>query len=266
MTETAIEKRHTVESLFAWKLEMLREFSTLTGTNSRIMHAFEALGDHSPYSLNARDLPFSDDRESRYIDKAIWRFIVRQYHLEKYMLCTDWERMRKEIEEFRTPEFTVENANAWIAGLKDLIYDNVRTLVKKVYREIIDGTYYVGSGYNAKKKKRNNNGIDRSFILHTGDYSTVYGYWSSKPTITDDLEKACYLLDGKTLPDVTLKAKLSGEHSRVAENEYMAIEICKNGNTHYRLEDGIREKLNRFGPDGAVIGENIKIKVFERVW
>jgi hypothetical protein len=75
----------------------------------------------------------------------------------------------------------------------------------KVYADIIKGTYYVGSGFNATKKKRNNMGIDKSFILHTRDWSSTYGYWQNTPTITDDLEKVCYILSGLSLPEKTAK-------------------------------------------------------------
>jgi len=169
-----------------------------------------------------------------------------------------------EIDNYQTPDFTIENANGWIAGLKETIRDNVNTLVKKVYSEITNGHYYTGGGYRGEKKKRNNNGIDKMFILYTCDWSTVFAYWQDKPSIMDDLEKVCYILDGKTLPEKTLRDALRGDKTDTASNPYMSVKLCQNGNTHFTLEEGTRELLNRYGPSGAVIGENIKIKVFER--
>ena len=130
------------------------------------------------------------------------------------MLCTDYQKMESEIQEFRMPAYTVQNARAWIAGLKDLINDNIKTLIKRVFQEITDGTYRVGGGWNGTKKKRNNNGIDKNFILDTGDWSSCFGYWSDRPTVTDDLEKVCHLLSGKTLPEKTAKAVMRDEKKR----------------------------------------------------
>lgn len=80
----------------------------------------------------------------------------------------------------------------------------------------------------------------------------------------DDLEKVCYILAGKTLPEKTLRDSLRADKVDTASNPYMSVKLCRNGNTHFTLEDDTRALLNRYGPTGAVIGENIKIKVFER--
>jgi hypothetical protein len=48
------------------------------------------------------------------------------------------------------------------------------------------------------------------------------------------------------------------------ENDYFSVKFCKNGNTHYTMNEEIREKLNKWGPEGNIIGENIKIKIFEK--
>lgn len=114
-------------------------------------------------------------------------------------------------------------------------------------------------------------GIKAAFVvvlIDTRDYSSVFGFYSRSrdPSITDDLEKVCYILDGKTLPEVTLKATLRGDKATEGKNEYFSVKICKNQNTHYTLEDETRRKLNLYGPEGAVIGENIKIKVFDKQW
>ena len=193
----------------------------------------------------------------------MWRYLINLYHLEKYMLCTEYEKMRTEIEEFKTPDFTVENAEGWIAGLRGLIYENVRLMCKRVYDELINGTYRTGNNWNNPKKKRNNDGVDSWFILSTHDYSRIFGHWMSRPTVTDDLEKVCYLLDGKSLPDRTVidQAKIDGAQEVVCP--YFTVRFCKNGNTHYKLTDETRERLNRIGPDGNLLGEKIKIRIME---
>jgi len=259
-----IQIRHTVESLFALRCSILARAKELWAIDKEMHSQYESIGGHTPYRVENYHRIYAVDNDQKSIDQALWRYLVRLYSLEKFMLCTDFQRMINEIDNYQTPDFTIENANGWIAGLKETIRDNVNTLVKKVYSEITNGHYYTGGGYRGEKKKRNNNGIDKMFILYTCDWSTVFAYWQDKPSIMDDLEKVCYILDGKTLPEKTLRDALRGDKTDTASNPYMSVKLCQNGNTHFTLEEGTRELLNRYGPSGAVIGENIKIKVFER--
>jgi hypothetical protein len=264
--DTNIQVRDSIESIYERKVGILRNLERLNEIDGELESAFSVMNNWRPYRIDFRFDNTAENPAEKYVDRACWAHLVSLFHLERYMLCTDYEKMEKEIEEFRTPEYTIENARAWIAGLKDLVNDNVRTLVKKVFVSITEGTYRVGSGYNGTKKKRNNNGVDKNFILSTGDWSSCFGYWSNCPTVTDDLEKVCYLLSGKTLPEKTAKMTMRDEKSEIFEGEFFTLKFCKNGNTHYTLADDIRGKLNLYGPSGAVIGENIKIKVFENRW
>jgi len=260
-----LQIRHTVESLFALKLSLLRDMEDLQKLEVSIGDRFREFHGYSPLRIDNSFRHHSENINEKAIDQGLWLYLVRLYSLEKYMLCTDWEKMRSQIEHCQTPDFTPENANGWLNGLQGLILDNVKTLVKQVYRQVIDGTYYVG-GRNGDKKKRNNNGIDKRFIIHTGDWNQVFNYWSDRPSIMDDLEKVCYLLDGKTLPEKTLRETMRATKEEEAGNGYMAVKLCRNGNTHFVLADATLEALNRYGPDGSTIGENIKIKVFTDRW
>jgi len=136
-------------------------------------------------------------------------------------------------------------------------------LIEDVFNRITNEDYFTGSGYsNRTRKKRNNNGIDKHFIITTNDHYHL-GWYSGKPTITDDLEKACYILDGQSVPEITIKETMRRGKIWESENKYFRIRVCKNGNTHYWLHDDIRNKLNLYGARKGIIGENIKIKVFE---
>mgnify|MGYP001180852408 FL=1 len=121
----------------------------------------------------------------------------------------------------------------------------------------MNGIYYTGN----VKKKRNNSKIEKRFILLTYDYDSIYGY-SNRNTITDDLEKICYLINGIKLPEKTLKQKMYENKEGIGENDYFKIKVCKNGNTHYELDDDIVVKLNTICADRNAIGDAIKIKVF----
>jgi hypothetical protein len=180
------------------------------------------------------------------------------------MTCTEYKTLQEDIENCKTPDFSPANIEGWLKGLQSLIYKNVNQLAKNVFDKLITGGYYTGpGGWNATKKKRNNAGIDEFFILSTNDYSSVCR-WSPYPTITDDLEKLCYLLDNKTVPEKNCKSIMYSEKLYEYENEYFKLKFCKNGNTHYTIKPETRDKLNLIGADRSKIGEFIKIKVFER--
>ena len=182
------------------------------------------------------------------------------------MLCTDYDKMCKEIGELKTPEFTLPNVHSWTEGLKALVYENVNTLIKQVFKAITEETYRTGGSYNSStKKKRNNNGIDPFFILSTSDCRCIWGYYGT-PTITDDLEKVCWIVSGLPVPDITCKEVMRSNKTGDFQNEYFRLKVCHNGNTHYWLNEDIRKKLNLIGSGNDRFGENIKIKIFEKRW
>ena len=264
-TENEIVIRHDIPAIYRIKLKFLGQIKAFQELEQVIEITVKEIEGSAPYRVDYRYGDFSKCREIKYIDRICWRYLVNLFELYKYMLCTDYEKMKDQIEDFNFPEFTIENAEGWLAGLKDVIYDNIRTLIKTVFENITEDTYYTGSGYsNLKKKKRNNNGIDKNFILTTNDYSRIFGYYSSKPTLTDDLEKVCYIMDGKTVPEITLKQIMRQEKKVEFTNDYFKIKICQNGNTHYTLFDESRNKLNLYGAGKGIIGEDIKIKIFEK--
>jgi len=258
-------KRKSITEIFNLKQILLTQLSMLEKLDNEIEKDLSEIKGYRPYRIEYRFDNYSDNRAEKYIDRTCWQYLIRLFELEKYMLCTDYEKMQKQIDQFDFPVFTIENAEGYIASLKDIIYDNIKTMMKSVYERITDSYYYTGgSNYNSStKKKRNNNGIDTTFIITTYDYSRVFGYYRDKPTITDDLEKLCYILDGKKLPDHTIIDQLRTNKKPESENEYFKLKVCKNGNTHYTLQDDIKNKLNIYGGDPSRIGENIKIKVFD---
>lgn len=260
---SAIAKRETVENLFRTKLKVLRQFQEFTDLEKSMCETLKPIGGYPPYRVDSRYECSGDNVREKYVDRIIWRYMVKLYTLEKYMLCTEYKKLTDDVENFRTPVFTVENANGWVMGLRSMIYENVRLMCKRVYDKLITDFYYTGgsSSWNSDKKKRNNNGVDNWFIITTYDWNRVFNYWRSTPTITDDLEKVCYILDGKTLPDKTLMECARADKLGELSCPYFTVKFCKNGNTHYKLTDETKERLNRIGPDGNVIGENIRIKI-----
>lgn len=259
MSELAV--RLTIYDLVEIRRRTLEALERMQKADKDVDDILKALDSQNFYRVEKRGYHQSDTKE---VDQRIWRYMLRLYNLEKYMLCTEYKKVEDQIENYDFPEFTIENAEGWLLSLKVLIYESVRQLVEDVFNRITKETYRTGGSWNSsQKKKRNNNGIDKFFILTTHDDSSLK-WWSGKPTITDDLEKACYILDGKDLPEVTIKATMHRGKIWESENDYFWIRICQNGNTHYKLKDGIRDKLNLYGSRKGVIGENIRIKVFDK--
>ncbi len=168
-----IVKRKSIEDIYNIKLALLSQLECLQKLENEIDDSFNALNGYKPFRIDFRFDNHGENREEKYIDRTCWQYLIRLFELEKYMLCTDYEKLCKEVEGFNFPVFNIENAEGWIASLKDIIYDNVRTMMKSVYDRITDGHYYTGgSSYSTReKKKRNNNGIDKHFIITTYDWS-----------------------------------------------------------------------------------------------
>lgn len=252
----------TIIDIEAKKNQMIancREMERLYEDNKNLSNSIDG---YDPLSFKYNQY-YSPDNYEKYINRMCWRYIVGIFDLQKYMLCSEYDKMMKKIEENDIPDFNRETVLGWIAGLKQLIHDNLNTLVKQVFEQITKEKYYTGpGGWNGQQKKRNNNGVDKFFILTTCDFRRVFGYYHDI-TITDDLEKCLYILAGKQLPEESIKDIMRKEKVSEYENEIWKIKVCKNGNTHYWINDEkILNLLNRIGSGGETIGENIKIKVF----
>jgi hypothetical protein len=120
--ETDLAPRHTVESLFAAKLDIVGKLRRYAELDDEINAALKGISGYRPYDTNYRwdyhqAKPSDPTPEEKYVDRICWHYLVQLFFLERYLLCTEYKKMLDEIEHFHTPEFTVENANAWLAGL-----------------------------------------------------------------------------------------------------------------------------------------------------
>jgi len=254
-----IAARKTIEDVFIIKLKVLSAYQNLEATAKEADLLMQSINNYSFYRID-RNVHDSDEKN---IDQRCWMYFIKLYNLEKYMLCTEYQKLNDQITNFDFPVFTIENANSWVLSLKSMVYESIQKLIEDVFERITQQTYWTGSGYsNRRKKKRNNNGIDKHFIITTGD-NYAMNWYSGRPTITDDLEKACYIIDGHDLPEMTIKSTMSRAKIWESKNDYFRIRICNNGNTHYWINDNIRDKLNFYGARRGRLGSNCKIKIFE---
>lgn len=250
-------KRLSVADIIKLRNEAYAETKALEAQMKKLQDSCKKLDGRAPapYSLKKN---FSADA-IKILDYRYWKYMVDYFHLQDFMLSSEYEKLTDEIEYFRTPEFTESNVMGWVSGMKDLINKGVKTLAESIYNELVNAKYETGN----KTKKRNNNGVDKRFILKAYDYGIEYCS-INQPTITDDLEKLCYILDGKELPEHRMKANIYHDYRHYGETScpYFSIKVCKNNNTHYCLTDETVARLNKIGGGGFVIGQDVKIKVF----
>lgn len=264
--ERSLERRQNINDIFDVKCAVMKHFKEMEMADRKIGKLLELIDAYGFYRLDKTYSVTAHGKDwlETTIDQKCWSWMVKLYQLEKYMLCTEYSKLSKQIENFDFPVFNLDNAQVWLEGLKRLVYDSIQKLIEQVFERIVGETYYTGSGYsNREKKKRNNNGIDKHFILTTHDIGTL-NYWNHRPTVTDDLEKACYIIGGGMLPERTIKEQMRADKVDEAENEYFRLKVCKNGNTHYWIKADMRAKLNFYGAKRGVFGENIRIKIFEK--
>lgn len=262
MSELVVRK--SIQEIYLIKLDVLVAYKELDKQDRKITALMEQVNNYAFHRLDYKCDYHGENREEKEVDKRIWFYLMKFYNLEKYMLCTEYDKLEKQVGDYQFPVFNPDNVNAWLAALKKTVYENIQKLIEDVFNRITNDTYWTGSGYSSRKnKKRNNNGISKHFIITTND-NYALSWYSNKPTITDDLEKACYIIDGKSVPDITIKQSMHQGKIWESENPYFKIRICHNGNTHYWIKDEIRNKLNLYGAGKGIIGEDIKIKVFEK--
>lgn len=254
-------KRLTIDDIYKIKLKYIEQMKELNEIDMQLGFTMKEINAHPPFRIDYRFENYKQNPSIIYFDKYAWYYLIKIYELEKYMLCTEYDKIYKQIIDTNNfPEFTPDNAIGWLDGLKHLIYENVKQMMQDVYDKLINKTYHTGV---RETKKRNNSGVDKWFILTTYDYNYMYNNYREMPTITDDLEKLCYIIDGKKLPDITIKNKMKSDKSTEAENDYFKIKVCQNGNTHYKIKPDMLEKLNKLGSNKNSIGEKIKIKIFQ---
>ena len=251
-----LAKRKTLLDLIETKAKLVQEMKNLHKQDQLLESAFKEVDGYRPYRIEYNERYQTDEQ---IIDKAMWRYLVKYFHLKDFMLSTDYEKLENQVEHNQTPSFNLDNAGAWIADMKNMINRGVQGLAESVYNRIINAPYWTSGNI---KKKRNNMGLDSFFILTTGDYKEQWYTYHERLTITDDLEKLCYLLDGENLPEPGLKNLALRTKVMEIECPYFKIKMCKNGNTHYFLTDETVARLNKIGANSNIIGTDIKIKVF----
>jgi hypothetical protein len=247
-----ITTRQTIQSLINTRDAVIIAYVHIKDEKNKLENLFNTVRGHgSPLDISFSNQPY-DKPESVNFDKYFWLRLTELFSLERFMLCTEYNAMvRKITDQYDFPEFTEKNIEAFLCGCKDWIKNGINAMCDRVYKDLTEGTYWV----NKERKKRNNNGIDKNFILTTRDYCRIEYYYSD-PTITDDLEKMCYLIDGKRLPEIGIVQQIrknKNTNHLTGENDYFTLRVCKNGNSHYSFKNRWEKKLNALLADRTVL-------------
>jgi hypothetical protein len=207
----------------------------------------------------------------RAIDERSWNYFFGSGRLMDIMSQDDIERFHKKLSD--PDPFTAEEAFKYYNSAEDIAVNSFERLLHSVFEKLTSATYRPGNSWKNDRKKQNNREIDNYFRMSSSIKKGHFGKWEwhyySVP-IYDDLEKVCFLLDGKNPPKQpnTINCRIKSESCNIIGNEYFTITLYLNGNNKVNfLRDDIREKLNKYGPKGNALGVDIKTQIMtERNW
>ena len=272
MNENELQKNYSPEQLEALKTNLMNIYQVIIEKQEELQKLWESvchLG--SPVSLNIRfktnnrDIKWNIERE---FDRDAWEYFFGSANLQDIMSQKELESYHKRLDD---PEpFTAEAARKYIANGFEIAKNVLDNLVKEVFDKLISSFYIPGGNYNKSKKKMNNMKIDKWFRTCESITKCKYGRgWEEyyrRPAIFNDLEKCCYILDGKKPPRHPDKIcdRLRGIDGNVIENEYFEVVLYKVGNQKVRFKRlDILKKLNKYGAPGNSLGQDIRVSVFK---
>jgi hypothetical protein len=189
------------------------------------------------------------------LDKNFWHEILDEYQAEKYMTATDKKNFFEKLDE-NSPIFDLENVQTMVDSFVNSKEALATNMIAKIYENVTDSYFRVG-GKN-RGEKRIQKEIPASFRL-----SVFYTYGKGLPSyvstsnsrfnIISDLERACYLCDGKKQPDYnnTIESRTTlvfREGKDYLEGEYFNLKFYKNGNVLISFNNlDVLNTLNKWG-------------------
>jgi hypothetical protein len=190
------------------------------------------------------------------IDREFWRDLFNELQVEKFLTSSDKEKVFKKIEE-NTPVFDLDSAYSTMFGFMNSKEATATNMITKIHKNITDIVFRVGNSYKSDNEKRIQRGVPKSFrasIFYSRDGLPSYISSSrSNFELIDDLERACYLIDGKTQPDYhkAIRSKTDlvlRERGDTVNNDYFEMKMFKNGNVKITFTN--QEVLNTFNKWG----------------
>lgn len=202
----------------------------------------------------------SDDIDDlrKAMDLHFWRKVFDDMQVEKFLTTIDKEKMMEAMEK-DTPSFDISNVYNTVNSFIHSKEATALNLIKKVYENFTD-MHFISSGSKVVEK-RLQLGITkvvRASVFYTYG-KCIPSYVSSTYSKFDhiiDLERACYLCDGKLQPDrlqsiEAIANKALNSKLDEFQNEYFHVKVYKNGNVKITfLDDEVLKTLNRWGKTG----------------
>jgi len=121
MSEQELAKRKTIKEIYLIKLDLLSAYSRLEKEDKNISLLLEQVNNYSLHRLEYKTNYYGENRIEKEIDKKLWQYLVDFFHLNKYMLCTEYDKVEKQIEDFNFPVFNLENVDIWLSNLKKIV-------------------------------------------------------------------------------------------------------------------------------------------------
>lgn len=219
---------------------------------------------HSEHSLSFKDsicdysASIDKDKLRKTIDWKFWDIVLDISQVEKFISSKEKSDMRYKMMD-EPPIFSADDARKLISGIMNSTEALATNLIKKIYSELANASFYVGNKYNAKKQLKNKNKIEKSFRMSVFSSYGLPSYVmhnDEKVAILQDLERVCYLVDGKLQPEIQgnivnkIEEGLRTGNLNIA-GEYFNIIIFKNGNVKVDFKDkDIVDKINLWGSRG----------------
>lgn len=220
--------------------------------------------DHKRYSV--RSTPeWSFERQ---FDHSAWKYFFGTARLSDIMSSKEINEFHKKLED---PEpFTATAARGYIANSGDIARQMMENLIKQVFERLTSATYRPGNSWKSPVKKQNNMRIEKTFRIsepvHHNSWKSRWDWYYTFTPIFTDLQKACCILDGKIPPrhPDDLNSKIKATDEPIVTCDYFEVALYKNGNQKVKFLDmEILEKLNKYGAPGTLLGNDVRVQVFE---
>lgn len=189
------------------------------------------------------------------IDYKFWSIALDLSQVEKFISSKEKSDMKEKMHE-NPPEFNYTQAKNLVHSVMSSTEALATNLIKKIYSELTNTAFYAGNHYRATKQLKNKNKIEKSFRMSVFSRYGLPSYVrhnDAQVAVLQDLERVCYLVDGKLQPDsqgniVTKLEQALRAKELVVNGDYFTLTMFKNGNVKVDFNDlDLVKKINLWG-------------------
>jgi len=241
--EQKVEKRdHDAKTM----LEIIRLAKTLSCRTSDFAEKLRY-----PEYIDERDI----EQLRKSLDAEYWHEFFQQNQVEKYLTSSDAEKMYAEVDE-NPIAFNSVNANNMLASFIGSKEATAMNMVKKIYKELTNAFFRKSGSNNIERRIQKNVPMSLRlsiFCCYSDGLPSYVSESNSKFSLISDLERACYLVDGKLQPDVqksvtSLTTEVLRKGEQFVDAPYFKFKIFKNGNIKLDFKSQeVLDKLNKWG-------------------